>query len=255
MGELMEKMIAKLFKGINLLVMVIVLFMVLSSEKRALSYNFFDWYEGYPGYEMALMDAEEEQEPLILYFYLDPDEWSEKMYKDYLADYTVTEYLADIPKAALNLTGEGEEVELAKKMGVENCPAFVISIPSLNSEPRRIHPFSEKHNMNVEEFLSSIKEYIAYNYNNKAYEYFDKKDYDNSIVYFQKAVMFAPESAYSYHAIAVVYQMMAERKNDPSLLKTAEENYIKALKINPGLKEAEEELKALRDRMKKRNVK
>ena len=248
------KMIIKMFRNVHL-ILVLILFISFLLDKKSLAYDFFDWYESVPGYEIALMDAEEKGEPLIIYFYLDSDEWSEKMYNDYLASYEVKEYFMEISKVAVDLTSGREEIELAKKMGIENCPAFVISIPSINSDPERIHPFSEKHNMSLGEFLNAVKEYIVYNYNNKAYEFFEKQDYDNSLNYFQKAITFDPENAYSYHAIAVVYQMMANRKNNPDLFINAEENYIRALKIDPELKEAQQELKELQDRMKNLKLK
>ncbi|MBW2609400.1 MAG: hypothetical protein JRC68_03535 [Deltaproteobacteria bacterium] len=222
---------------------------------HAISYEFYDWGHGAIGYELAVMDAEEDKKPLILYFYLDSDEWSEKMNNDYLAVYEVEAFLIGIPKVEINPGKGGQEKSIAVKYGVDRCPAFFVSIPSFGSKPQRIHPFSKDHNLTVDEFIKELKGVIVYQYNEKAYQHYEKKEYEEALKYFEMARDFDPGKAYTYYAIGTVYHSIGFEKNDPEYLEKAEENYVEALEIDPDNKETKEELKKLREGMEKLGVK
>lgn len=221
----------------------------------ALSFEFINWERGAIGYEFALMNAEEEEKPLILYFHMDPSTWSEKMNKNYLAAYEVDEFLMDIPKAEINPDDGPQEEKLAAKFQVESYPAFFLSIPSFNSKPQRVHPFSKDHDMTINEFLQTIKKLLASPYNKKAYAHFEKKEYEEALGYFKKALDFDPESAYTHYAAGIAYRYIALEKNDLEFLKNAEESYLKALEIEPEHKECKGELEKLQKDMAKMGIK
>lgn len=213
--------------------------------KQSNAYEFYNWNRWFVGYEMAMLEAKEKGSPLILYFYLNEDEWSEKMNNEYIADDKVDKFLRDIPKAAIDVNYSDQEKELAKGLEVVNCPAFLISIPSLETKYQRIHPFSDKGNMTIDEFIGEIKTFITYHYNMKAHSFFEKKEYEKALELFEKSIEFDPENPYTYRAIGVLYHTMAAENNDRKLLKMAEENYQKVIELDPKNKEVREELEKL----------
>lgn len=212
----------------------------------ASSYDFADWGSGVDGYEIALLDAEEEEKPLILYFHTDTCEWSKKMTSTYLAHYEIEEFLINIPKAQIDPDKGDLEEGIANKYGVKEYPTFIILIPALKSEPQRIHPFFKDHNMTIEEFLKALKQKIAYQYNQKGYDSFKKNRYEEALKYLQMSLDFDPENAYTYYAMGMVYHSTGATKNDPTIMKTAEENYVKALRYDPKHKESRVELEKIR---------
>ncbi|MFC1532952.1 tetratricopeptide repeat protein [Thermodesulfobacteriota bacterium] len=242
------------FKGILSGLMFLIL-MCLSISDAALSFEFADWEHGATGYELNFMIAEEEEKPLILYFHVEDSVWCKKMNENYLAVYEVEEFFSDIPKVDVNPDKGEFEKALAAKFGVEQFPAFFITIPSFKTKPQRIHPFSKDHNMTVNEFIKKIKGLIVSHYNKKAHSYFGKKEYEKALEYFEKALGYDPEVVYIYYAMGIIYHTIASDKNDPAFLKKAEENYLKALKIDPKHKESKGELEKLRKGMVKTGVK
>ena len=100
--------------------------------------------------------------------------------------------------------------------------------------------------MTVTEFLDRIKEIIAYQYNEKAVSCFQKKDYEKTFKYFEMSMKYSSKTAYTFYAMGVVYNSMAAETDDRELLKKAEENYKRAIKIDPDHKESLEALKKLR---------
>jgi len=221
----------------------------------AISYEFIDWERGAVGYELALMDAEDGEKPLILYFQTDGSEWCQKMNDNYFAVYEIEEFLINIPKAEINPEKGDPEGNLADKYGVKEYPAFFVFIPSLKTKPERIHPFSKDHNMTVDEFLKTLKDIIVYQYNEKAYAFFEKKEYEKAIKYFQLGLEFDPERAYIYYAMGIVYHTMGHEKNDSKLIGIAEEHYKKALELDPNHKESKVELEKLHQDREKRGIK
>jgi len=226
------------------------LFINLAISTEALSYGFPYWGRGASSLELAFMDAEEGEKPLILYFYIDAGGWNDRMNDEYLSDYEIEEFLEDIPKVVIN-TDEGDtEKAIAVKYGVEQYPAFFVFIPSFNTKPQRIHPFSEE-DMTTNEFLKKIKENIVYEYNNKAFEYFENKDYENAFKYYEMSLSYDPDTAYTYYAMGSIYNLLASQQNDPELLKKAEERYLKALEIDPEHELSIEALESLQREMGK----
>jgi len=220
-------------------------------NNSALSYDFYDWEHGEFGYENAIMEAEEDTKPLILYFHQDSCEWSKKLNDVYLAVYEIWDFLDDIPKVEINPdTGSAEEA-LCKKYGVERFPAFLVFIPSYGSKPEMVNPFSESQDMTVDEFMQAIKDKIVYYYNNKAHSSSENKDYEEALRYYEMAVHFDPKNVYAYYSMGIVYHSIAFKENDPKSLIEAEKKYLKALKIDPGHKESKNELKKVRDDLKR----
>jgi tetratricopeptide (TPR) repeat protein len=202
-------------------------------EKSFSYYGFPGWERGAMGHELALTAAQEEERPLILYFHIDSSVWNDRMNDEYLATYDVDEFLKDIPRVHINPDEGDAESALAIQYSVGQYPAFLVLIPSLNTKPQRIHPFSDQ-DMTQEEFLNKIKENIVYEYNNKAFECVEKKDYGSALKYLEMSLDYDANNAYTYYAIGFAYNSQAAEKNDDELLKKAEENYLKALDIDPG---------------------
>ncbi|MFC1868469.1 hypothetical protein ACFL0H_10085 [Thermodesulfobacteriota bacterium] len=210
----------------------------------AFSYELFDWETGAAGYEIALMDAEDDEKPLVLFFHIGSSVWNTKMKDEYLGAEEVEKFLRDIPKVEINPDREETEKLLSANFKVEQYPAFFVFIPSFKGKPQRIHPFGKK-DMTAGEFLERVKAVIVYQYNEKGVSYFQKKDYKNVLKYLEISMEYDSNKAYTFYAMGVVYNSMAAEANDMELLKKAEENYQRALKIDPNHKESMEALKKL----------
>jgi len=225
----------------------------LAVATRALSYyGFPGWEKGALGLELSLKAAQKQEKPLILYFHIDPSTWNDRMNDEYLAKYDVNEFLENILKVHINPDEGDAESALAAEYGVTQYPAFFVFIPSFNTKPERIHPFSQKDkDMTTEEFINKIKENIVYEYNNKASECVEKKDYETALKYLEISLNYDPNVAYTYYAIGTVYNLLAAEKNDAGFLKKAEERYIKALKIDPNHEASGEALKKVQKEMQK----
>lgn len=209
------------------------------------SYEFVGWEQGKLGYELVILDAEEEEKPVVLYFYLLESKWCEKMNNEYLSDVEIEEFLSHIPRAAINPDEGEDDAALADTFKITEYPAFFILIPAHKTKPERIHPFSKKGSMTPHEFLNTIKGFIRSHYNEKAFSYFQKKDYQNAIKYFEMTLSFDPDDAYTYHALGIIYAILGSDKKDKEILNRAAEYFQKALKIDPNLKESKAELKKL----------
>ena len=107
----------------------------------------------------------------------------------------------------------------------------------------------------VGEFHNRCKQKIAYQYNQRGYESFKKKRYEEALKYLQMSLDFDPENAYTYYAMGMVYHSTGAIKDDPKIIKTAEENYVKALKYDPKHKESRVELEKLRKYSEKMGLK
>ncbi|MBL7178233.1 MAG: tetratricopeptide repeat protein [Desulfobacteraceae bacterium] len=221
----------------------------------ASSYDFADWGSGVVGYEIALLDAEEEEKPVVLYFHTKTGKWSKKMTNTYIAHYEIEEFLTEIPKAHIEPYEGTLEEAIANKYGVKEYPTLLILIPAINGKPDRLHPFSKDQNMTIEEFLKALKQKITHQYNQRGYESFKKKQYEEALKYLQMSLDIDPENAYTYYAMGMVYQSTAAIKDDLKIIKTAEENYIKALKYDPNHKESRVELEKLRKYSEKMGLK
>jgi len=225
--------------------------MGLFTSDEVLSYEFTDWEHGAAGFELALMDAEEDEKPLILYFHTDTISWCEKMNNDYFAVFEIEEFIGGILKAEMDPGQGGPEKELADRYGVKEYPTLLVYIPAFKGKPERIHPFQKDRSMTANEFLKILRDKIVYQYNKKGFSCSEKKDYKNALKYFEMALDYDPESAYTYFAMGTVYHFMGSSNKDLESMKKAEANYLKALEIDPKHKESRAELKKVRKDMGK----
>jgi tetratricopeptide (TPR) repeat protein len=239
------------FRLILLFIAVFGLLINLAVPERASSYyGFPGWEIGAMGHELALTSAQEEEKPLILYFHIDSSVWNDRMNDEYLSTYEVDRFLEDIPRVHINPDDGDAESALAIQYSVDQYPAFLVLIPSFNTKPQRIHPFSDQ-DMTKEEFLNKIKENIVFEYNNKAFECVDKKDYGSALKYLEMSLDYDANNAYTYYAIGAAYNFQATEENNSELLKKAEENYLKALDIDPSHEASAEALGKLQKGTKK----
>jgi tetratricopeptide (TPR) repeat protein len=230
----------------TLFVITFYLLTALLITASAYSYDFADWGSGADGYDIALLDAEEEEKPVVLYFHSETCKWSKKLTNTYLARDEVEAFLTEIPKAQIKPDEGALEEAIADKYGVKEYPTLLILVPTIKSKPERLHPFSKDHDMSIEEFLKALKQIISYLYNQRGYEFFKKKRYEEALKYLQMSLEYDTENAYTYYALGMVYHSTGVIKDDPKIIKTAEEHYVKALKYDPKHKESRVELEKLR---------
>src|SRR4030042_4412212 len=120
-------------------------------ERASSYYGFPGWESGAMGHELALTAAQEEEKPLILYFHIDSSIWNDRMNDEFFSPYEVDRFLDEIPRVHINPEEGDAEGALAIQYGVNQYPAFLVLIPSLNTKPQRIHPFSDQ-DLTQEEF-------------------------------------------------------------------------------------------------------
>ena len=228
---------------------------IFSASIPALSYEFIGWEHGATGYKFAFGEAEKEDSPMILFFHKDSDEWSERMKEEYLADPGVEKFLNEIPRAEVNIGAGDFEKDLAAEYGVEEEPALFVVLPFSNNKPLGVSPFLKDRDMTPDEFITNIRNIFILGYNEKAHEYFEKQDYDESLEYLKKAEILDPSRSYAFYAAGIVYHTIAIKRRDSGALKKAEKNYLKALEIDPDHKESREGLKDLREDAKKLGIK
>lgn len=207
------------------------------------AYDFNNWHRRFIGYEIAKMDAEKQCSPLVIYFYIDSDEWTEKMNNEYIATYQIDRFLSNIPnKVAIDALNDLENEGLARDLGVETFPAFLISIPCLKSEVHRVQPFLENNQMTKDAFIVEMKKFFTYHYNNSAHSLYTEKKYEKALELLNKSMEFDTENPYTYQIKGFIYHEIGAEKKDTEALKLAEENYKKALELDPENKELKEEL-------------
>ena len=226
---------------------VISLFTTLVLFDLAVSYELVGWNYGPTGYELALKDAQEKESPVILFFYVDSNELCERLKNDYFGVYSVNEFLSDVPKVVINLDGGEFEKAIAAKYGVEQDPALFVIFPFMEIEPQGFTPFLENRDMTVDEFIKNIRDIFILAFSNRAFEFFEEQDYENALKYFQTARDFDPGWKYPYFALGTVYHAIAIEEKSIDSYNKAEDNYLKALEIDPDYKESKEELGKLRN--------
>lgn len=87
---------------------------------------------------------------------------------DYLATDQMKAFLEGIPKVEINPDkGTAEKALAEKKYGVTGYPYFVVYLPAYESEPYRLHPFTRNGHLSVDQFIQSIEERIAYEYDGR----------------------------------------------------------------------------------------
>jgi thiol-disulfide isomerase/thioredoxin len=132
------------------------------------TYDFPDWEHGASGHSNALSWAEDEGLPLIVYFHTDWCGWCKKMDAEYLSTAQMKGFLDGIPKVEINPDkGPAEKALAEKKYGVTGYPYFVVYLPGYESKPYRLHPFRRNGHLSVDQFIQSIEERIAYEYDGR----------------------------------------------------------------------------------------
>ncbi len=217
----------------------------------SIAYDFPSWEHGAGGYEFAYSHAIKNEKPLIVYFHIEGSVWNQRMNDEYLASVLIDDFLMDIPKVEINGEGEDSEKKLVSKYGVKQFPAFFVLAPSFNNEHKRIHPFSETE-MSVEDFLKKLKDIIVYQYNLKAFKYFEEKEYDNALKYYKMSSHYNPEDSYTYYAVGTIYNYKYyNKKKSIEFLKNARDSYKKAIELNPGHEESLIELEKVQKELDK----
>jgi tetratricopeptide (TPR) repeat protein len=122
-------------------------------------------------------------------------------------------------------------------------------MPAFSNKAEKISPFLKRGHMTPDEFLQAIREKITRQYNNKAYSYMRNKDYETALEYYEKSSQFDPENAYAYYGIGFCYHSMAYQEKDRELLERAEENYLRALEIDPDHEGSRRDLEKLHKAM------
>jgi len=213
-----------------------------------LAYDFTDWYHGASGYEDALDEVIGEEKPLILYFRSESCKWCKKLDNEYLASYEVDQFISNIPKVEISSAKEAPEKALNDKYGVTGVPSFFVLIPSMDSKPAKsISSFIKGKHKTTDEFVDAIKRRITYKYNNKGYSLFKNKQYEEALKYYEMSLNFDSRNVYAYYAIGLAYHTIGYNQNDPDLFEKAQENYSKALEIDPNHEESIKGLENLRN--------
>jgi tetratricopeptide (TPR) repeat protein len=212
-----------------------------------LAYDFTDWYHGASGYEDALDEVIGEEKPLILYFHKESCKWCKKLDSEYLVSDNVDEFISNIPKVEINSAKEAPEKALYDKYGVTGVPAFFVLMPSMDSKPAKsMSPFLKGKHQTTDEFVDAIKRRITYKYNNKGYSLFNDKQYEEALKYYEMSLNFDSRNVYAYYAMGLAYHTIGHNQKDPDLFEKSEENYSKALEIDPNHEESIKGLENLR---------
>ncbi|MBW1764993.1 MAG: tetratricopeptide repeat protein [Deltaproteobacteria bacterium] len=209
------------------------------------------WEHYSDGYERAFEYARENELPLVIFFHIDGDTWSEKLAENYLTTYEVENFLTDIPKVEINPQIGDAELSISNKFKVKQFPTLFISIPCCMNEPKKVNPFLKDKEMTTEEFLQRIKDVIVGQYSDIGNEYLQNKRYEEAIHHFEMAIEVDPEKAYGYYAIGVVYHTRSAESNDIEYAEKAQEFYKKAFKIEPDHLESIQELERFRQNLDK----
>ena len=204
-----------------------------------------EWFHGASGYDDAMEDAKMDKKPLILYFNTEWCKLCKKMNSTYLANYEIEEFLRDIPKVEIDPDDGAGEKALAKKYSVAGYPTFFVLVPSFGEKTKTIYPFRKGYDLTPDEFVNAIAKKIADLYNEKAYEFFQEKRFEDAIKYYGMTIRYDPENTYAYYGKGAAHHTSALKSGDSEQLEEAEINYLKALDIDPNHKGAKEELDKL----------
>lgn len=228
-------------------VIIITLFISFITPSTAFSYDLPGWYQGASGYEDALSASIKNETPMILFFYIESEELSQKLRDNYLRNYEVYSFLDDTLKVVVNLEGNDFDKELASKFIKDQEPALMIKFPFSDAKPVEITPFDEDNDLSPTEFVENLRDIFSLAYSDIGYELFTKEEYEKAIKYLKLSMKYSPKRAYPVFALGSVYHAMAIEEKNMEHLDLAEENYNKALKLDPDFKECKEELDKLQD--------
>ncbi len=209
------------------------------------------WYHGSFGYESALEESRKNETPVILFFYIDSDEYCQKLGTDYFAAYDVYSYLEDIPKVDINLKGNEFEIEVAKKYNIGEGATLLLIFPFATTDPVQTSPFLDDRDMTPLEFAANLKNIFSLTYNKLGYSFFENHEYDKAVNYYELSIKYDPNRSYSYFALGSVFHAMAIQKKDMTFAEKAEESYKKAIKLDRECEECKKELEKLYENIKK----
>jgi tetratricopeptide (TPR) repeat protein len=231
----------------SFLTIIITLLMPYIIPSSAFSYDLPGWYNGAVGFEDASSTSRKNETPVILFFYKESEELSQKLKDDYFSKYEVYSFLDDILKVGVDLEGNDFDKALAKKYNQEQEPALLVTFPFSETKPVKITPFGEEKDMSPQEFIDNLKNIFSITYSDIGYGHFNNQEYDRAIKSFKLSIKYNPKRAYPVFAIGSVYHAMAVEEKNKDYLDKAEENYLKAIKLDPECKECKEELQKLQE--------
>jgi tetratricopeptide (TPR) repeat protein len=232
-------------------VIIIALFISFIIPSSSFSYDLPGWYQGASGYEDALSTSIKDEIPIVLFFYIESEELCQKLKDDYLRKYEMYSFLDDILKVAINLEGNDFDKELAKKYNTEQEAALMVKFPFSDTKPVEITPFNEDNDLSPTEFVERLRDIISLAYSDRGYELFTKEEHEKAIKYLKLSMKYSPKRAYPVFALGSVYHAMAIDEKNMEYLDMAEENYLKALKLDPKCKECSSELEKLKENKEK----
>ena len=212
------------------------------------------WLRGAAGYNKANQSAVNENRPLIVYFNTDWCGWCKKMNKEYITADNVEKFLASIPKVDINPDDGKKEKSLQEEFGVTGYPSFFVSIPYLKTKPVKVYPFRTDKDLTTDEFITSIKKTISKQYGNKGHESYKAGEKDKARKLLDSAISYNTQNPYYHYLKGHINYEEGYKNRDTNLLKKAETDYLRALKINPDYKSAKSDLKKLNELLKKTDI-
>ncbi len=229
-------------------------FLILYPHKTASANNFSGWYHGAPGYAEAIEEARNSETPMVMYFHTEWCKWSKKMNTHYLDSYEVDNFLSTIPKVEINPEKGSAEKTLSQKHNVTGYPTFLVSIPSLGNPERRVSPFKKGSQLSTDEFIGAVRKNILTIYNKAGYSFFQKKQFENAIKYYEMAINTNPHDAYAHYGKGLVHHTVAFETRNTQLLEEAEAAYMNALEIDPNHAGSQKGLVTIQKTMKKMGI-
>lgn len=230
------------------LLMVVALALLAGFRATGEAYDFSGWEQGAAGYESAAKTALDREEPLVIYFSTEWCGWCKKLNQMYLESADVQKTLAPLHKVAVNPDKGSAEKVLQSKFGVRGFPAFLVTVPAAGGNPVKIHPFMSTGFVTTAQFVNAINLTIERQYNDKGAALIGKKEFDQAVKNFEKALTYYSKDPNVHYNMGLAYGEMARKEKDLELLAKAEQSYQAALDIDANHQRAQRELQWVRER-------
>ena len=130
----------KELKALVVIISTLVVFLVTTPSRAAITGPEDRWLYGAAGYARALELQRDLKLPLVVYFYTDWCPYCQALDRDYLTAAPVQQYLRGVVKVRINPEQGPAEEEIAEQYRVNGYPAFFV-IRTPNSLPKKVHPF------------------------------------------------------------------------------------------------------------------
>lgn len=197
------------------------------------------WPQGIKSYKAVLEYAVKDEKPLLIYFYTDWCPFCKRLNEEYIASPEFKELSGGVYKVQINpeKSKSGERLFKKKYKGT-GYPSVFVYVPAVSKELRQYHPFSKNNDLSPAKYTKNIREKIARDYNNKAFELYRKKEYENARDFLLKALTYDLKNRYALLLFSSSYHKEGYEKQDEVLLGKARKLYKKILKYYPGDKEA-----------------